>query len=104
MWSLSSPPERENLLQLLAGRAQNESDAARFVALFVEDLAAQFREHDGIPPEAVLLPEPRGDEWWWHYAADIWVGFMIADRPGGWFRPTTRTVRVFAVRARPPAP
>jgi hypothetical protein len=51
-----------------------------------------------------LLPEPRDDEWWWHYAVDVWVGFTITDHPGGWFRAATRTVRVFAFRVRSPAP
>lgn len=95
---------RENLLQLLAGRAPTEGDAVEFAALFVEDIESQFQGHDGIPPEARRLPEPRGDEWWWHYAADVWAGFTVTDQPGGWFRPATRTVRVFAFRVRLPAP
>lgn len=70
---------RENLLQLVAGRTRDEGDVPKFVTLLVEDLTEQFREYEGAPPEAGLLPEPRGDEWWWHYAADIWIGFMVAD-------------------------
>jgi hypothetical protein len=99
-----TPTARRELLQLLSGRARDGGDAASFAALFVEDIEAQFRENEGAPPESSRLPEPRGDEWWWHYAAEVWVGFMVADRPGGWFRSAVRTVRVFAFRVRPPAP
>jgi hypothetical protein len=95
---------RANLVQLLAGRAPEQGDVARFAALFAEDMEEQFAKNEGPPPEAQLLPAPRDDEWWWHYAAGIWAGFMVTDRPGTWFRPATRTVRVFAFRVRPPAP
>ena len=64
----------------------------------------QFDRYQGPPPGARLVVDADGEEWWWHYADGIWTVFTVSDRTTRWFGPTTRTITVFAFRARPPAP
>ena len=95
---------RQDLLRLIAARTPDEGDAVRFAALYADDIEAQFRKHEGPPPDAEARPGADGTVWWWRYANGIWTRFTLSDQPGWFFRPAVRTITVSAFRVRPPAP
>ncbi len=97
-------PARADLLRLLRARTTGEGDALRFAQLYVDDMEAEFRSHAGPPPAAERHEIDGEGVWWWRYADGIWTLFRVTDRKSRFFGGAVRTIKVFAFRARPPAP
>lgn len=92
------------LLALLRPGSRSVEDAVRFVIVYVEDAERQLAAFLGEPPGAERQVGADGEEWWWHYVNNVWLGYHITDGRG-WPFMRIRTVQVFAARSsRPIAP